>query len=141
MLKLRNFLSIFLFIVGIFKLIFHYSFCPLLGYFIYPVIFTFNCQIVLTHTLRTHYARPAARPMDSYPNSGLGQVGPHSDFLPGAHVRVAVPLESGFQLLQLLAGEVSPLPPLLLLLGIVRVAVIAPVFGAPLLFCVSQIGG
>ena len=78
--------------------------------------------------------------MDSYPNSGLGQVGPHRDFLPGAHVRVTVPLESGFQLLQLLAGEVSPLPPLLLFLGIVRVAVIAPVFSAPLLFCVSQIG-
>lgn len=88
---------------------------------------------IFTHALRT------TRRLASYPDSGLGQVGPDGDLLPGAHVRVAVPLEGCFQLLQLLAGEVSPLPPLLLLLGIVRVAVIAPVFGAPLLFCGSEI--
>lgn len=51
----------------------------------------------------------------SYPHSCLCQVGPDRDLLPGAHVGVAVPLERGFQLLELLAGEVSPLPPLLLL--------------------------
>lgn len=39
------------------------------------------------------------------------------DLLPHAHVRVAVPLERGLQLLQLLACEVRALPPLLLLLG------------------------
>lgn len=77
----------------------------------------------------------------SYPHSGLGQVGPHGDLLPGAHVRVAVPLEGGLQLLELLAGEVSPLPPLLLLLGVVPVAVIAAVLGAPLLLCGSQHSG
>jgi len=67
-----------------------------------------------------------------YPHSGLGEVGPDGDLLAGAHVRVAVPLEGGLQLLQLLAGEVRPLPPLLLLLGVVRVAIIAPVFNDPL---------
>lgn len=76
------------------------------------------------------YARPL-----SYPDSRLGQVGPYRDLLPGAHVRVAIPLERGFQLLQLLAGEVSPLPPLFFLLGVVRVAVIAPVFSVSFLFC------
>lgn len=62
---------------------------------------------------------PAWPPSTSgaYPDSGLGEVGPDGDLLPRRHVRVAVPLESGFQLLQLLAGEVSPLPPLPLLLG------------------------
>lgn len=91
-----------------------------------------------THALRTAAGMwtPA-----SYPHSGLGQVGPHSDLLPGAHVRVAVPLEGGLQLLELLAGEVSPLPPLLLLLGVVPGAVIAPVLGAPLLLCGSHIEG
>lgn len=78
--------------------------------------------------------------MASYPNPGLRQVGPHRDLLPGAHVRVAVPLEGGLQLLQLLAGEVSPLPPLLLLLGVVGVAVVAPVLSIPLLFCGPQSG-
>lgn len=97
----------------------------------------FICKIVFTHALRTLYARSAVCLLASYPDSGLRQVCPHGDLLPGAHVRVAVPLESGFQLLQLLAGEVSPLPPLLLLLGVVRVPVIAPVLSTPLLFCGS----
>lgn len=74
----------------------------------------------------------------SYPNSGLRQVGPDGDLLPGAHVRVAVPLEGGLQLLQLLAGEVSPLPPLLLLLRVVGAAVIAAVLRAALLLCGDQ---
>lgn len=97
----------------------------------------FICKIVFTHALRTLYARPEACLPDSYPDSGLGQVCPHGDLLPGAHVRVAVPLESGLQFLQLLAGEVSPLPTLFLLLGVVRVPVIAPVFSIPLFFCGS----
>ena len=50
-----------------------------------------------------------------YPDPSLSEVGPHCDLLSGAHVWVAVPLEGGLQLLELLAGEVSPLPPLLLL--------------------------
>lgn len=62
-------------------------------------------------------SRPASPPPLSYPDSGLGEVGPDRDLLPRRHVRVAVPLESGFQFLQLLAGEVSALPPLPLLLG------------------------
>lgn len=70
----------------------------------------------------------------SHPDARLGQVGPHGDLLAGAHVRVAVPLESGLQLLQLLAGEVSPLPPLLLFLGLIRVSVVAPLLRRPLLF-------
>jgi len=53
----------------------------------------------------------------THPDAGLCEVGPHGDLLAGAHVRVSVPLEGGLQLLQLLAGEVSPLPPLLLLQG------------------------
>lgn len=53
----------------------------------------------------------------AYPHARLGEVGPHSDLLPHAHVGVAVPLERGLQLLQLLAREVRTLPPLLLLLG------------------------
>lgn len=73
-------------------------------------------------------------PRASYPHSGFGQVGPHGDLLPGAHVRVAVPLKGSLQFLQLLAGEVSPLPSLFLLLGVIRASVIAPVLSAPLLF-------
>lgn len=103
----------------------------------HPRMPVFICKIVFTHALRTLYARSAVCLLASYPDSGLRQVCPHGDLLPGAHVRVAVPLESGFQLLQLLAGEVSPLPPLLLLLGVVRVPVIAPVLSTPLLFCGS----
>jgi len=53
----------------------------------------------------------------THPNPGLGEVGPDGDLLAGGHVGVAVPLEGGLQLLQLLAGEVRPLPPLPLLLG------------------------
>lgn len=70
----------------------------------------------------------------SYPDSGLGEVGPHRDLLPGAHVRVSVPLESGFQLLQLLAGEVSPLPSLLLFLGLIRISIVTSLLDRPLLF-------
>ena len=68
--------------------------------------------------------------LQSYPDACLRQVGPDGDLLPGAHVRVAVSLESGFQLLELLAGEVRPLPPLLLLeravlgVGVVRLVLL-----------------
>lgn len=51
----------------------------------------------------------------SYPHTGLGEVGPHGNLFARTHVGVAVPLEGGLQLLQLLAGEVSALSPLLLL--------------------------
>lgn len=54
---------------------------------------------------------------DTNPDPSLCEVSPHGYLLPCAHVRVAIPLESGFQFLQLLAGEVSPLPPLALLFG------------------------
>jgi len=70
----------------------------------------------------------------SYPDPRLGEVGPHRDLLPGAHVRVAVPLESGLELLELLAGEVSPLPSLLLFLGLIRVSIVAFLLDGPLLF-------
>lgn len=50
-----------------------------------------------------------------YPHAGLSEVGPHGDLFPRAHVRVAIPLEGGLQLLQLLAGEVRALSPLFLL--------------------------
>lgn len=105
------------------------------GGFVYQIVLLLRTPF--THALRT--ATGMCTPA-SYPHSGLGQVGPHGDLLPGAHVRVAVPLEGGLQLLELLAGEVSPLPPLLLLLGVVPGAVIAPVLGAPLLLCGSQCG-
>lgn len=49
-----------------------------------------------------------------YSHASLGEVGPHGDLFARTHVRVAVPLEGRFQLLQLLAGEVRALPPLLL---------------------------
>lgn len=52
----------------------------------------------------------------SYPDSGFRKVGPHGDFFASGHVWVAVSLESGFQLLELLTSEVSPLPALPLLL-------------------------
>lgn len=61
----------------------------------------------------------------THPDSGLCEVGPHGYLLPGAHVRVTIALEGGLQFLQLLAGEMSPLPPLPLLLGrVVRRVVI-----------------
>ena len=53
----------------------------------------------------------------AHPHARLREGGPHGDLLPHAHVGVAVPLEGGLQLLQLLAREVCALPPLLLLLG------------------------
>ena len=56
----------------------------------------------------------------THPDSGLGDVGPHGDLLPGAHVRVPVPREERLQLLQLLRGEVRPLPPLPLVLVLLR---------------------
>lgn len=63
--------------------------------------------------------------LGTHPDPGLCEVGPHGDLLPRAHVRVAIPLESGLELLQLLAGEVGPLPPLpLLLRGVVRRVVV-----------------
>jgi len=43
------------------------------------------------------------------PDSDLGEVSPRGDLLARRHVRVAVALERGFQVLQLLAGEVRPL--------------------------------
>lgn len=51
----------------------------------------------------------------SYPHAGLSEIGPHGDLFARAHVGVAIPLEGGLQLLQLLTGEVRALPPLLLL--------------------------
>ena len=51
----------------------------------------------------------------THSNPCLCEVGPHGDLLPCAHVGVAVPLKGGLQLLELLAGEVGPLPALLLL--------------------------
>ena len=38
----------------------------------------------------------------THPASGLREVGPHGDLLPGGHVRVSVPCEEGLQLLELL---------------------------------------
>ena len=73
--------------------------------------------------------------VEPYPDPGLGEICPHGDLLPGAHVRVAVPLEGGLQLLQLLAGEVRPLPPLLLLLGVIGGPVVAAVLHDPLFLC------
>lgn len=60
---------------------------------------------------------PLGRARWAHPHARLREVGPHSDLLPHAHVGVAVPLERGLQLLQLLACEVRALPPLLLFLG------------------------
>lgn len=71
----------------------------------------------------------------AHPDSGLREVGPHRDLLPHAHVRVAVPLESGLQFLQLLASKMSPLAPLLLLLRrVVRTPFLAFLRAAWLLF-------
>lgn len=65
---------------------------------------------------KLHTRLAFAWPLGStHPDPGLCEVGPHGYLLPRAHVRVAIPLESGFKLLQLLAGEVSPLSPLPLL--------------------------
>ena len=63
----------------------------------------------------------------THPDSGLGEVGPHADLLPGAHVGVAVPREQRLQLLQLLRGEVCPLAPLPLLLAVLVQAVVVAV--------------
>lgn len=51
----------------------------------------------------------------TYSDSCFSEVGPHCYLLSGAHVRIAVPLEGCLQLLELLAGEVRPLSPLLFL--------------------------
>lgn len=73
--------------------------------------------------------------LESYPDSGLGEVGPHGYLLSCAHVRVAVPLKGGLELLQLLAGEMSPLPSRFLLFGVVCVAIVTSVFYDPLFLC------
>lgn len=57
----------------------------------------------------------AAGQAEPYPHAGLSEVGPHGNLFARAHVGVAIPLEGGLQLLQLLASEVRTLPPLLLL--------------------------
>lgn len=75
----------------------------------------------------------------TYPDSGLCEVGPHRDLLSGAHVRIPVPLESGFQLLQLLAGEVSPLPSLFLFLRLIRVSIVTSLLDRSLLFWEDEI--
>lgn len=69
-------------------------------------------QITHIYKQRTVLFRTPGR---THPDPGLREVGPHGYLLPRAHVRVAIPLEGGLQLLQLLAGKVSPLPPLPLL--------------------------
>ena len=56
----------------------------------------------------------------THPDSGLCDVGPHGDLLAGAHVGVAVAREERLQLLQLLRGEVRALPPLPLVLVLLR---------------------
>ena len=56
----------------------------------------------------------------THPDSGLRAVGPHGDLLAGAHVGVAVAREERLQLLQLLRGEVRALPPLPLVLVLLR---------------------
>ena len=63
----------------------------------------------------------------THPDPGLGEVGPHGDLLPGAHVGVPVPREQRLQLLQLLRGEVGPLAPLPLLLAVLVQAVVVAV--------------
>lgn len=51
----------------------------------------------------------------TYPDSRLGQIGPHGDLFTRAHVRIAIARKRRLQLLQLLRGEVSPLSSLTLL--------------------------
>ena len=63
----------------------------------------------------------------SYPDSGLGEVGPHGDLLPGWHVWVSVASKQRLQLLELLGGEVSSLSSLSLLLAILVQTVIVTV--------------
>lgn len=55
----------------------------------------------------------------AYPDSGLGEIGPHGDLLAGGHVRISIAAERVLQLLQLLGGEVRALSPLPLVLLIV----------------------
>ena len=43
------------------------------------------------------------------PDSDLGEISPRRDLLSCGHIRVAVPLERGFQVLQLLTRKVSTL--------------------------------
>ena len=69
----------------------------------------------------------AAFPDPTHPDSGLGEVGPHADLLPGAHVGVPVPRKQRLQLLQLLRGEVGTLSPLPLLLPVLVQAVVVAV--------------
>ena len=47
--------------------------------------------------------------ISTYPDSGLREAEVVREVFPDGHVRVAVALEQGLQLLQLLAGEVGPL--------------------------------
>lgn len=53
--------------------------------------------------------------MIAYPNSSFSEVRPHGNFLARRHVRITVPGESRFKLLQLLAGEMCSLSALSLI--------------------------
>lgn len=90
--------------------------------------------------LLPHKLRPGnVEGLQSYPDSCLCQVGPDCNLLPGAHVWITVSLESGFQLLELLAGEVRPLPPLLLFeRAVFRVGVVRLVLLGLLSVCVRN---
>ena len=61
-----------------------------------------------------------------YPDSRFGEVRPHRNLLPDAHVRISVPGEEGLELLQLLRREVRPLSSLpFLVLSVFRVVELA----------------
>lgn len=104
-----------------------------------------NCAVSCPAAL---YTGPLRRASLAHPHSRLREVGPYGDLLPHTHVWVAVPLERGLQLLQLLACEVRALPPLFFLFGWVlsaaatraaRATVFWPLgFPAALLLCSRQ---
>lgn len=94
--------------------------------YLIPLKWTLNAtRTRKSYLLRVIFRQLICGALGTHPDSGFGQVGPHGDLLPGAHVGVPVPREGRLQLLQLLAGEVRPLPslPLRLLVVLAVVAV------------------
>ena len=70
---------------------------------------------------------PTSYNYHAYPDPGLRERCPHGNVLPRADVGVPVSREQSLELLQLLRREVSPLPPLPLVVDVVVVLAAAAV--------------
>ena len=91
----------------------------------YVCVFPSNCDILFYPGYDCIYIHLAI----THPDSSLCEVGPCRNLLPGCHIWVSVPGKGGFELLQLLWGEVGPLSPLAFLLFVLFSSILRFHFG------------